>query len=85
MKFKKKEIVQNNEELENEIEGTEQEGIMQQINTNINNVEDLYQKEEIPEDIDERIPTVNKNVKNIQTEINEKYYDNQGNYLGEKK
>ena len=81
----KKEIGQNSEELENEIEGTEQEGIIQQINTNINNDEDLYQKEEIPEDIDERIPMVNKNVKNIQTEINEKYYDNQGNYLGEKK
>jgi hypothetical protein len=26
-----------------------------------------------------------KHVKNIETEINEKYYDNQGNYLGEKK
>ena len=66
---------------ENEIEG--QEEIIHQ--TNINTEEDLYQRgEEIPQDNDEITP-MNKNIKNIQTEINEKYYDNQGNYLGEKK
>ena len=44
---------------------------------------DLYNEEEIPHDKDE-IPN-KKKMKNIETEINEKYYDNQGNYLGEKK
>ena len=44
---------------------------------------DLNKEDEIPHDKDE-IPRKRK-VKNIETEINEKYYDNQGNYLGEKK
>ena len=44
---------------------------------------DLNNEDEIPHDKDE-IPRKRK-VKNIETEINEKYYDNQGNYLGEKK
>ena len=66
---------------ENEIEG--QEEIIHQ--TNVDTEEDLYQRgEEIPQDNDEITP-MTKNIKNIQTEINEKYYDNQGNYLGEKK
>ena len=45
--------------------------------------DDLYNEDEMPHDRDE-IPK-KKKVKNIETEINEKYYDNQGNYLGEKK
>ena len=44
---------------------------------------DIFNEEEMPHDVDE-IPK-KKKVKNIETEINEKYYDNQGNYLGEKK
>ena len=44
------------------------------------------QNEDFPHDNDEELPRQkNKNMKNIETEINEKYYDNQGNYLGEKK
>ena len=46
------------------------------LNKQENEGEKLEEKEE------DEIP---KNVKNIETEINEKYYDNQGNYLGEKK
>ena len=45
----------------------------------------IYRREEVPEDRDENILPNGKNLKNIETEINEKYYDNQGNYLGEKK
>ena len=86
-------IKQNSEDQdqmnENDIEGEEheheEEGIIQQTSTNINNNEEiLYQREDSPQDIYES-QKGNKNVKNIQTEINEKYYDNQGNYLGEKK
>ena len=44
------------------------------------------QNEDFPHDNDEELPRQkNKNMKNIEKEINEKYYDNQGNYLGEKK
>ena len=64
--------------------------IHQKVNKNENNKnkqqteeDDLYKEEEMPYDGDE-IPK-KKKVKNIETEINEKYYDNQGNYLGEKK
>ena len=75
----------NNEEKENEIEETGQEEMVnQKTNSKINIDEDPYQGEEFPKDRDELIPGGNKNLKNIQTEINEKYYDNQGNYLGEK-
>ena len=75
------------EDKENQIEGQEQDEIIHnsKIN-NFNSEEDLYQRgEELPLDQDEGISPRKKNVKNIQTEINEKYYDNQGNYLGEKK
>ena len=76
------------EDKENiDTQGQEQEEIIQNSNmNNINTEEDLYQKgEESPLDQDEIMSSGTKNVKNIQTEINEKYYDNQGNYLGEKK
>ena len=81
-------IKQNSEEHEkmneNEIEGEEhEEELIRQTNTNLD--DDLYQKEELTQDRYESTQKGNKNVKNIQTEINEKYYDNQGNYLGEKK
>ena len=67
--------------------------IMRQ-NVNLNGAND--DKKEIEEDEDyiinedemphdSRHPKNEKKVKNIETEINEKYYDNQGNYLGEKK
>ena len=87
--FNRQEQLRNtgeNEQIrDNEIEGEENEQIIQQTNINTNTDEDLYQRDEYPQDRDEPIQTENKNVKNIQTEINEKYYDNQGNYLGEKK
>ena len=50
---------------------------------NKENYDFLNNEDEIPHDKDE-IPPKRK-MKNIETEINEKYYDNQGNYLGEKK
>ena len=89
--FNRKQIIQNsqnsdeNEQMQdNEAEGEEhEEDIIQQTNTNIE--EDSYRREDSPKDGEENIPTGDKNIKNIQTEINEKYYDNQGNYLGEKK
>jgi hypothetical protein len=67
--------------------------IMRQ-NVNLNEAND--EKKEIEEDEDyvineDEMPhdkdyiKNEKKVKNIETEINEKYYDNQGNYLGEKK
>ena len=89
--FSRPDQIRNTEENEqirdNEIEGEEHEEIIQQTNTNTNTNtdEDLYQRDDVPQDRDEAISTGNKNLKNIQTEINEKYYDNQGNYLGEKK
>ena len=86
--FKQNPDIQNSEENYNDIEGEEnEEELIQKVNTNINTntEEDLYQNEDIPQDRDEPMSIGNKNVKNIQTEINEKYYDNQGNYLGEKK
>ena len=93
--FNQKQLIQNsqnsdeNEQMQdNEIEGEEhEEEIIQQTNTNTNSnmEEDIYQREDSPQDRDEQIPPEKKNVKNIQTEINEKYYDNQGKYLGEKK
>ena len=43
----------------------------------------IYNEDGMPHDGDE-IPK-KKRLKNIETEINEKYYDNKGNYLGEKK
>ena len=60
--------------------GNEEEIIPQ----NNNNEEGIYQMEEIPKDRNEEVPMSGKKVKNIETEINEKYYDNKGNYLGEK-
>ena len=86
--FKQNPDIQNSDENDNDIEGEEHdEEIIQKTNTNINTntEEDLYQNDDIPQDRDEPMPIGKKNVKNIQTEINEKYYDNQGNYLGEKK
>ena len=46
---------------------------------------EIYIREEVPEDRDENILPNGKNLKNIETEINEEYYDNKGSYLGEKK
>ena len=59
------------------------EGEMEEQRSTENN--EIYRREEVPEDRDENILPNGKNLKNIETEINEKYYDNQGNYLGEKK
>ena len=76
----------NQQKQDNEIEGeNHEEEEIQQINANRRMKEDLYQREDSPRDGDDNVQDENKNVKNIQTEINEKYYDNQGNYLGEKK
>ena len=91
--FNQKQFIQNsqnsdeNEQMQdNEIERKEHlEEIIQPTNINTNIEEDLYQREDSPKDCDDNIQEENKNLKNIQTKINEKYYDNQGNYLGEKK
>ena len=62
--------------------------IMRQNNNNKEQIQEdddyINDEEGIPQD-DDYIHRKNKKVKNIETEINEKYYDNQGNYLGEKK
>ena len=47
--------------------------------------DEIYRNRDTPQDRDEDMQNNGKNMKNIETEINEKYYDNQGNYLGEKK
>ena len=87
-------ILQNNVENENNNNPDINEEIEQaQIQMNEGEMEEqrstendrIYRREEIHEDIDEeRLPN-GKNLKNIETEICEKYYDNQGNYLGERK
>ena len=55
------------------------------IHQNNNNEEGNYQMEEIPNYTNEEIQMSGKKIKNIETEINERYYDNEGNYLGGKK
>ena len=59
-----------------------------EINNNKKEVQEdddyINDEEGMPHDGDDYIHQ-SKKVKNIETEINEKYYDNQGNYLGEKK
>ncbi len=80
-------IEEDKENMDTQGQEHEQEEIIQNSNIkNINSEENLYQREEeSPLDQDEIISSGTKSVKNIQKEINEKYYDNQGNYLGEKK
>ena len=77
----------NNHEMDDEeVEHAQiqmNEGEMEEQRSTENN--EIYRREEVPEDRDENILPNGKNLKNIETEINEKYYDNQGNYLGEKK
>ena len=88
-------IIQNNIENENiNIPDINNEEVEQaQIQMNEGEMEEqrsiendgIYRREEIPEDRDEEGLSNDKNLKNIETEICEKYYDNQGNYLGERK
>jgi len=88
-------IVQNNIEKEsiNNPDINDEEVNLAQIQINDGEIEDqrnienngIYRREDIPEDRDEEGLSNGKKLKNIQTEICEKYYDNQGNYLGEKK
>ena len=84
--IKEKENINNHEIDEEEVEHAQiqmNEGEMEEQRSTENN--EMYRREEVPEDRDENILQNGKNLKNIETEINEKYYDNQGNYLGEKK
>jgi hypothetical protein len=88
-------ILQNNIENENinnpDIKDEEVEKAQIQMNEgemeeqrSIDN-DGIYRREEIPEYRDEEGLSNDKNLKNIETEIYEQYYDNQGNYLGERK
>ena len=83
-------IVQNNIENEN-INDEEVDQAQIQMNegeveeNRITENEGIYRREKMPEYRNEKLLPNGKNLKNIETEICEKYYDNQGNYLGEKK
>ena len=82
-----KKRIQKINEQENELERLKQEEIIPQRNINfkINKEEYLYQREDSPHDVDEHNQKRSKNYKNLQQDIYERYYDNQGNYLGKKK
>ena len=80
------EIINNHDINDEEIEQAQiqmNEGEMEEQRSTEN--DRVYRREEIPKDTDEEGLSNGKNLKNIETEICEKYYDNQGNYLGERK
>ena len=85
--YHNKKRIQKIYEQENELERLEQKEIIPQRNINfkINKEEYLYQREDSPHDVDEHNQKRSKNYKNLQQDIYERYYDNQGNYLGKKK